>query len=67
MEKVNLKKVNTLNVILFPKDNVIKSRIESRGDDKQTPVSTVKINSEFRKLAKFYFRNIFPNILDFII
>lgn len=58
-----IKSFNTLYVILLPEDDVIRSRILSRGDDKQTPDSAVKINEEFRKLAKFYFRNMFPNIL----
>ena len=58
-----IKSFNTLYVILLPEDSVIISRIKSRGDDKQTPESAVKINEEFRKLAKFYFRNMFPNIL----
>ena len=58
-----IKSFNTLYVILLPEDDVIRSRIELRGDDKQTPDSAVKINAEFRKLAKFYFRSIFPNIL----
>ena len=58
-----IKSFNTLYVILLPEDSVIISRIKSRGDDKQTPDSAVKINEEFRKLAKFYFRNMFPNIL----
>lgn len=58
-----IKSFNTLYVILLPEDRVIRRRIESRGDDKQTPDSAVKINGEFRKLAKFYFRNMFPNIM----
>lgn len=58
-----IKSFNTLYVILLPEDDVIRRRIESRGDDKQTPDSAVKINGEFRKLAKFYFRNMFPNIV----
>ena len=58
-----IKSFNTLYVILLPEDDVIRNRIVLRGDDKQTPDSAVKINTEFRKLSKFYFRNMFPNIL----
>ena len=58
-----IKSFNTLYVVLLPEDDVIRHRIELRGDDKQTPESAVKINAEFRKLAKFYFRSIFPNII----
>ena len=58
-----IKSFNTLYVVLLPEDDVIKHRIELRGDDKQTPESAVRINAEFRKLAKFYFRSIFPNII----
>ena len=58
-----IKSFNTLYVILLPEDDVIRNRIALRGDDKQTPDSAVKINAEFRKLSKFYFRNMFPNIL----
>jgi len=58
-----IKSFNTLYVILLPSDNVIKQRILERGDDKQTVESAIDLNGRFRKLSKFYFRNMFPNIL----
>jgi len=58
-----IKNFNTLYVILLPNDDVIKERILSRGDDKQTVETAIDLNCRFRKLAKFYFRNMFPNIL----
>ena len=58
-----IKSFNTLYVILLPNDDVIKQRILERGDDKQTVESAIDLNGRFRKLSKFYFRNMFPNIL----
>ena len=58
-----IKSFNTLYVILLPSDDVIKERILVRGDDKQTVESAINLNGRFRKLSKFYFRNMFPNIL----
>ena len=59
----DIKKFNTLYVILVPDDDVIKERINVRGDEKQTTESVLKLNRKFKNLAKFYFRNMFPNIL----
>lgn len=58
-----IKSFNTLYVILLPSDGVIKQRILERGDEKQTVESAIDLNGRFRKLSKFYFRNMFPNIL----
>ena len=58
-----IKSFNTLYVILLPSDNIIRERINSRGDEKQTVESAINLNNRFRKLSKFYFRNMFPNIL----
>tara|TARA_Y100001972_G_scaffold24718_1_gene29990 strand:- start:3860 stop:4756 length:897 start_codon:yes stop_codon:yes gene_type:complete len=59
-----IKSFNTLYVILLPKNEVIKDRIDIRGDDKQTVQSAIDLNNKFRKISKFYFRNMFPNILS---
>lgn len=59
----DIKSLSTLYVILVPKDEVIVNRINSRGDEKQTVESVLELNKKFRNLAKFYFRNMFPNIL----
>lgn len=59
----DLKNFKTLYVILLPQDEVIRKRMDFRGDDKQTPESAIDINNRFRKLCSFHFRDMFPNVL----
>ena len=59
----DLKNFKTLYVVLLPDDDVIKARIEKRGDEIQTTESAIELNKSFKDTCLFHFRDNYPNIL----
>jgi len=57
-----LKKFNTLYVVIIPSDKVVKERLNKRGDAIQDEESILEISHLFRKICNSYFKDL-PNFL----
>lgn len=58
----DLKSLNTLYVVLVPKESVLLERLKDRGDEFQNEESILKLRSMFFDMTKFYI-NFLPNVL----
>ena len=58
----DLKRLDTLYILLLPSENVILDRLEVRGDEFQDKDSILKVRSYFRNIAKMGFGS-YPNVL----
>jgi len=58
----DLKRLDTLYVLLLPSENTILNRLEKRGDEFQDKDSILKVRSYFRNIAKMGFGS-YPNVL----
>jgi len=58
----DLKRLDTLYVVLLPSEKTILKRLEERGDDFQDKESIVKVRNHFSNVAKMGFRS-YPNVL----
>tara|TARA_B100000035_G_scaffold214590_1_gene183899 strand:- start:1284 stop:2174 length:891 start_codon:yes stop_codon:yes gene_type:complete len=58
----DLKRLDTLYILLLPSEKTILSRLEKRGDEFQDKDSILKVRSYFRNIAKMGFGS-YPNVL----
>ena len=58
----DLKRLDTLYILLLPSENTILDRLEIRGDEFQDKDSILKVRSYFRNIAKMGFGS-YPNVL----
>ena len=58
----DLKRLDTLYIIMLPSENVLLERLKARGDELQDEVSVLEVRNHFRNLAKMGFGS-FPNVL----
>ena len=58
----DLKRLDTLYILLLPSEKTILSRLETRGDEFQDKDSILKVRSYFRNIAKMGFGS-YPNVL----
>ena len=58
----DLKRLDTLYILLLPSENTILNRLETRGDEFQDNDSILKVRSYFRNIAKMGFGS-YPNVL----
>lgn len=58
----DLKRLDTLYILLLPAEDVILSRLKIRGDEFQDKDSILKVRSYFRNIAKMGFGS-YPNVL----
>ena len=58
----DLKRLDTLYILLLPSENTILNRLEIRGDEFQDNDSILKVRSYFRNIAKMGFGS-YPNVL----
>ena len=58
----DLKRLDTLNIVLLPSEDVILKRLAERGDEFQDKDSIVKVRNYFRNLVKMGFGS-YPNVL----
>lgn len=58
----DLKRLDTLYILLLPSENTILNRLEKRGDEFQDKDSILKVRSYFRNIAKMGFGS-YPNVL----
>ena len=58
----DLKRLDTLNIILLPSEETILKRLAERGDDFQDRKSILLVRKHFRNVAKIGF-GMFPNVL----
>tara|TARA_B100000085_G_scaffold157135_1_gene142703 strand:+ start:4895 stop:5785 length:891 start_codon:yes stop_codon:yes gene_type:complete len=58
----DLKRLDTLYILLLPSENTILNRLEIRGDEFQNKDSILKVRSYFRNIAKMGFGS-YPNVL----
>ncbi len=58
----DIKRLDTLYIILLPTENVLLERLKKRGDEFQDESSILKVRSHFLNLAKIGF-GAFPNVL----
>tara|TARA_A200000159_G_scaffold53850_1_gene49868 strand:+ start:22 stop:912 length:891 start_codon:yes stop_codon:yes gene_type:complete len=58
----DLKRLDTLYILLLPSENTILSRLKVRGDEFQDKNSILKVRSYFRNIAKMGFGS-YPNVL----
>tara|TARA_B100001989_G_C24542263_1_gene468352 strand:- start:1358 stop:2251 length:894 start_codon:yes stop_codon:yes gene_type:complete len=58
----DLKRLDTLYVVLLPSEESIVKRIEKRGDEFQDKESIINVRNHFNNLAKFGFSS-FPNVI----
>lgn len=58
----DLKRLDTLYIVLLPAESVILSRLSDRGDDFQDESSIIEVRKHFRNIAKMGFGS-FPNVL----
>ena len=58
----DLKRLDTLYILLLPSENTILNRLEARGDEFQDKDSILKVRSYFRNIAKMGFGS-YPNVL----
>jgi thymidylate kinase len=58
----DLKRLDTLNIVLLPPEDVILQRLAERGDEFQDKESILKVREYFRNLVKLGFGH-YPNVL----
>ena len=58
----DLKRLDTLYILLLPAEKTILNRLEKRGDEFQDKDSILKVRSYFRNIAKMGFGS-YPNVL----
>ncbi len=58
----DIKKLDTLYIVLLPTEDIVLERLEKRGDEFQDKESIVKVRNLFYNLVKCGFSN-FPNVL----
>ena len=58
----DLKRLDTLYIIMLPSESVLLERLKIRGDELQDEVSVLEVRNYFRNLAKMGFGS-FPNVL----
>jgi len=58
----DLKRLDTLNIILLPSEEVILERLQERGDEFQDKESILLVRSYFKNLAKVGF-GLYPNVI----
>jgi len=58
----DLKRLDTLYVVLLPSEDFVLQRLSERGDDLQDEKSIIKVRNYFRNIAKMGFGS-FPNVL----
>ena len=58
----DLKRLDTIYIVLLPSKNIILDRLSKRGDDFQDETSIVEVRNHFRNVAKMGFGS-FPNVL----
>jgi len=58
----DLKRLDTLYILLLPSEKTILNRLQKRGDDFQDKDSILKVRSYFRNIAKMGFGS-YPNVL----
>ena len=58
----DLKRLDTLYILLLPSEDTILSRLKTRGDDFQDESSILKVRNYFRNIAKMGFGS-YPNVL----
>jgi len=58
----DLKRLDTLNIVLLPSEEVILKRLSERGDEFQDTASIVEVRNYFRNLVKIGFGS-YPNVL----
>ena len=58
----DLKRLDTLYILLLPAEKTILNRLETRGDEFQNKDSILKVRSYFRNIAKMGFGS-YPNVL----
>ena len=58
----DLKRLDTLNIVLLPSEEVILKRLDERGDEFQDTSSIIEVRNYFRNLVKIGF-GFYPNVL----
>lgn len=58
----DLKRLDTLNIVLLPSEDVILQRLSERGDEFQDTTSIIEVRNYFRNLVKIGFGS-WPNVL----
>lgn len=58
----DLKRLDTLNIVLLPPEEVILQRLSARGDEFQDTTSIIEVRNYFRNLVKIGFGS-YPNVL----
>lgn len=58
----DLKRLDTLYIVMLPSEGVLLERLKIRGDELQDEVSVLEVRNHFRNLAKMGFGS-FPNVL----
>jgi len=58
----DLKRLDTLNIVLLPSEEVILQRLSERGDEFQDTTSIIEVRNYFRNLVKIGFGS-YPNVL----
>jgi len=58
----DLKRLDTLNIVLLPSEEVILKRLKERGDEFQDKSSIIEVRNYFRNLVKIGFGS-YPNVL----
>ena len=58
----DLKRLDTLNIVLLPSEEVILQRLSERGDEFQDTTSIIEVRNYFRNLVKIGFGS-WPNVL----
>ena len=58
----DLKRLDTLNIVLLPSEEVILQRLSKRGDEFQDTTSIIEVRNYFRNLVKIGFGS-YPNVL----
>tara|TARA_Y100001970_G_scaffold109795_1_gene137113 strand:- start:1912 stop:2802 length:891 start_codon:yes stop_codon:yes gene_type:complete len=58
----DLKRLDTLYIVMLPSEGVLLERLKIRGDELQDEISVLEVRNHFRNLAKMGFGS-FPNVL----